>query len=266
MTDNQDKDQNDLPQLLPKDLFLKQAEDLLKPLISSIERMKTEATHAANSFDATTQAAISSLENRKQSIEEAVKLVDNPLEDLSETNKNLQATAQLLAILPNKIDDRLAKLPHNFSQVLSDSMPDISKKLNSTLEQSVKQVIRQLDESRKSTAINTEKSTTELVTIFKTEIGKLSEQFKQDILLYKREVGQLIEVSSKERMRKFLLILATAGSFSAIVSGVTSWVINKHFPRSVEITGNQHLVVKDSQVLVHGSDTYRLEKQKKKEN
>jgi len=124
----------------------------------------------------------------------------------------------------------------------------------------------QLDESRKSTAINTEKSTTELVTIFKTEIDKISEQFKQDILLYKREVEQLIEVSSKERMRKFLLILATAGSFSSIVSGVTSWVINKHFPRSVEITGNQHLVVKDSQVLVHGSYTYRLEKQKKKVN
>ena len=60
----------------------------------------------------------------------------------------------------------------------------------------VQQVIRQLDESRKSTAINTEKSTTELVTIFKTEIGKLSEQFKQDILLYKREVGQLIEVNA----------------------------------------------------------------------
>ena len=54
-----------------------------------------------------------------------------------------------------------------------------------------------------------------------------------------------------------------SGSFSAIVSGITSWVINKYFPRSVEITGNQHLLVKDSQVLVHGSDTYRLEKQKK---
>ncbi len=83
--------------------------------------------------------------------------------------------------------------------------------------------------------------------------------------MYKTELEKIIEVGSKERMRKFLLILVTAGSFSAIVSGVTSWVINKHFPRSVEINGNQHLVVKDSQVLVHGSDTYKLEKQQKKE-
>ena len=263
MTDNQDKDQNNLPQLLTKDLFSEQVEELLKPLISSIERMKTEATYAADSFDATTQAAITSLQNIKQSMDEVVKLINSPLEDLSETNKNLQATAKLLAILPNKIDDRLTKLPHNFSQVLSDSIPDIAKKLNSTLEQSVEQLMRRLDESRKSTSMETEKSTTELVTIFKTEIGKLSGQFKKDALLYKTELEQIIEVGSKERMRKFLLILATAGSFSAIVSGVTSWVINKHFPRSVEITGNQHLVVKDSQILVHGSDTYRLEKQKK---
>ena len=55
MTENQDKDQNDLPQLLPKDLFLKQAEDLLKPLISSIEQMKAEATNASYSFDANAQ-------------------------------------------------------------------------------------------------------------------------------------------------------------------------------------------------------------------
>ncbi len=83
--------------------------------------------------------------------------------------------------------------------------------------------------------------------------------------MYKTELEKIIEVGSKERLRKFFLILATAGSFSAIVSGVTSWVINKHFPRSVEISGNQHLVIKDSQVLVHGSDTYKLEKQQKKE-
>jgi len=125
--------------------------------------------------------------------------------------------------------------------------------------------MHRLDESRKSTSMQTEKSTTELVTIFKTEIGKLSGQFKQDTLLYKTELEKIIEVGSKERLRKFFLILATAGSFSAIVSGVTSWVINKHFPRSVEISGNQHLVIKDSQVLVHGSDTYKLEKQQKKE-
>jgi hypothetical protein len=66
-------------------------------------------------------------------------------------------------------------------------------------------------------------------------------------------------------MRRLLTVFLISGSFSAIVSGVTSWTINKHFPRSVEISGNQHLVVKDSQVLVHGSDTYKLEKQKKEE-
>ena len=38
---------------------------------------------------------------------------------------------------------------------------------------------------------------------------------------------------------------------------------NKHFPRSIEITGTQNLVVKDSQVLVHGSQDYKLERQNK---
>jgi len=280
MTDGQDEDQNNLLDtnlddedldneinnkvtLSPNDLFLKELEELLKPLISSIERMKTEATHAANSFDATTQDAVSSFHNIKQSMNEVIKRINNPLSDLSKTNDNLQATAKLLAILPNKIDDRLAKLPHNFSQVLSDYIPDIAEKLNSTLEQTVRRLIQRLDESCKSTSMDTEKSTTELVTIFKTEIDKLSGQFMKDTLLYKTELEQIIEVGSKNRMRKFLLILVTAGSFSAIISGVTSWVINKYFPRSVEITGNGHLVVKDSQVLVHGSDTYKLEKQKK---
>ncbi len=280
MTENQDKDQNNLLDtnlkdkdldneintkvtLWQSDLFLKKQEKLLKPLISSIEQMKAEATNASYSFDANAQEVITSIQNTKQDINNVIELINIPLKDLEKNSDALKSTAKILALLPNKIDDRLAKLPHNFSQVLSDSIPDIAKKLNSTLEQSVEQVMRQLDESRKSTSINTEKSTTELVTIFKTEISKLSEQFKQDTLLYKTELEQIIEVGSKERMRKFLLILATAGSFSAIVSGVASWVINKHFPRSVEITGNQHLVVKDSQVLVHGSDTYRLEKQKK---
>ena len=280
MTDNQDEDQNNLLDtnlkdkglddeisnkvtLPPRGLLLKEQEELLKPLISSIEQMKAEATNASYSFEANTQEVITSIQNTKQAINKVIDLINSPLKDLSENSNALKSTAKILALLPNKIDDRLAKLPHNFSQVLSDSIPDIAKKLNSTLEQSVEQLMQRLDESCKSTSIETEKSTTELVTIFKNEIGKLSQQFKKDTLLYKTELEQIIEVGSKERMRKFLLILATAGSFSAIVSGVSSWVINKHFPRSVEITGNQHLVVKDSQVLVHGSDTYQLEKQKK---
>ena len=112
MTDGQDEDQNNLPDtnlddedldneinnkvtLSPNDLFLKELEELLKPLISSIERMKTEATHAANSFDATTQDAVSSFHNTKQSINEVIKRINNPLSDLSKTNDNLQATAKI---------------------------------------------------------------------------------------------------------------------------------------------------------------------------
>lgn len=281
MTESQDKDQNNLLDTnledkglndeisnkvtLPRNLLLKEQEELLKPLISSIEQMKAEATNASYSFEANTQEIITSIQNTKEDINKVIDLINIPLKDLSENSNALKSTAKILALLPNKIDDRLAKLPHNFSQVLSDSIPDIAKKLNFTLEQSVEQLMHRLDESLESTSIESEKTITELVTIFKIEIDKLSRQFKQDTLLYKTELEKIIEVGSKERMRKFLLILVTAGSFSAIVSGVTSWVINKHFPRSVEINGNQHLVVKDSQVLVHGSDTYKLEKQQKKE-
>ena len=133
MTDNQDKDQNDLPQLLPKDLFLKQAEDLLKPLISSIEQMKAEATNASYSFDANAQEVIISIQNTKQDINNVIELINIPLKDLEKTSDALKSTAKILALLPNKIDDRLAKLPHNFSQVLSDSIPDIANKLNSII-------------------------------------------------------------------------------------------------------------------------------------
>jgi len=282
MIDNQDEDQNNLLEansenkglndeisnkvtLPPRNLLLTAQEELLKALISSIEQMKAEATNASYSFEANTQEVIASIQNTKEAINKVIDLLNIPLKDLSENSNSLKSTAKILSLLPNKIDDRLAKLPHGFSQVLSDSIPNIAAKLNSILEQSVERLMHRLDESRKSTSMQTEKSTTELVTIFKTEIGKLSGQFKQDTLLYKTELEKIIEVGSKERLRKFFLILATAGSFSAIVSGVTSWVINKHFPRSVEISGNQHLVIKNSQVLVHGSDTYKLEKQQKKE-
>lgn len=280
MIDNQDEDQNNLLDtniedkslddeikiaLSPRDLFLKELEVLLKPLISSIEQMTAEATNASYSFEANTQEVIASIQNTKQSINKVIDLINIPLKDLSENSNSLKSTAKILALLPNKIDDRLAKLPHGFSQVLSDSIPNIADKLNSTLEQSVEQLMQRLDESRKYTAMETEKSIIELVTIFKTEVGKLSEQFKQDISFHKTELEKIIEIGGKERMRKFLLILVTAGAFSAIISGVTSWVISKHFPRSVEISGNQHLIVKDSQVLVHGSDTYKLEKQQKRE-
>jgi hypothetical protein len=90
MTDGQDEDQNNLPDtnlddedldneinnkvtLSPNDLFLKELEELLKPLISSIERMKTEATHAANSFDATTQEAVNSFENSRTKLNKTYK-------------------------------------------------------------------------------------------------------------------------------------------------------------------------------------------------
>lgn len=270
MTNNADAPQDDLLDTSAKNIGLEDEisnklivpslEELLKPLISSIERMKAEATNASYSFEANTKEVIASIQNTKQSINKVIDIMNVPLKELNENGEALKSTVKILALLPNKIDDRLAKLPYNFSQALNDYIPEIAEKLNSTLEQSIEQLMHRVEESCKATSMENEKSTTELVTIFKAEISELSQQFKEDTLLYKTELEQIIDISSKERVRKFVLTLVTVGAFSAIVSGVTSWVINKYFPRSVEIIGNHHLIVKDSQVLVHGSDTYKLEK------
>lgn len=248
-----------------KDLLTKQLEILLKELIPSIERMNTEVSYSINSFDGSTQEAIKSFHNVKESIEKVINLIKEPLDELSKINNNLHGAAKLLSILPEKIDDRLIKLPDKFNLVLNDAIPGIAQKLNSSLEKSVNTSCMQLEEVGKFIASSNEESITQLINNVKHDIGTVSKQLKVDVLQYNKEVEQIIEIGSKNRMRRLLTVFLISGSFSAIVSGVTSWTINKHFPRSVEISGNQHLVVKDSQVLVHGSDTYKLEKQKKEE-
>lgn len=77
-------------------------------------------------------------------------------------------------------------------------------------------------------------------------------------------MADLIAVRTKRRMSRLFRVLLISGTFSAIVSGITSWIINKHFLPSIEITGTQNLVVKDSQVLVQGSQGYKLKKKSKR--
>lgn len=124
-------------------------------------------------------------------------------------------------------------------------------------------LVDSLSGSHKDHYLEIKDSINECISNLTNYINDTRTHTKNELSEYKREMADLIEIGTKRRMRRLLSVLLISGTFSAIVSGITSWIINKHFPRSVEITGTQSLVVKDSQVLVHGSQDYKLEKPSK---
>jgi len=259
--DLEEETKNNIKILRHETLHSELLEELLKPLISSIERMQAEATHATNSFGKTTKEVITALLSAKQSIHEVIERLDNPLTTLSENSELLRSTAMALSILPDKIDEITAKLPQNFNDVITHSIPGITKQLNSAIAQPIEQMVQGVNELQKSIAVEIKESMNKSVKSFQIETRELSQQFKHDILSHKSELEEIIEASIKNRMRRLFITLTLAGSFAGIVAGLSSWFINSRFPRSVEINGNQHLVVKDSQVLVNGSGTYKFDKQ-----
>lgn len=220
----------------------------MKSLEDVITRIHSEADFISTAFGVHTNKVMESFKSAITTITETSDTLELPIEMFKENNDRLEALINTLVILPSKteeilsgVQDKVAKsvaatIP-NLVDTLCKSHNDNYRKIHGSIDSCIQDLSHYINEARTHT--------------------------QTELIEYKQEIANLIECGIKQRTRRIFLILMLSGSFSAIVSGVTSWVINKHFPRSVEITGNQHLVVKDSQVLVHGSDTYKLEKQRK---
>jgi len=91
--DLEEETKNNIKILRHETLHSELLEELLKPLISSIERMQAEATHATNSFGKTTKEVITALLSAKQSIHEVIERLDNPLTTLSENSELLRSVS-----------------------------------------------------------------------------------------------------------------------------------------------------------------------------
>jgi len=220
----------------------------IKSLEDVITRIHSEADFVSKAFGLHSDKVIKVLETAITKINETRDSVDLPISKLKENNDRLEALINTLVVLPKKTEELLVGVQDKVVKAVSNTIPGL---------------VDSLSGSHKDNYLEIKESINECISDLKNYIKDTETHTKNELSEYKREMADLIEVGTKRRMRRFLSVLLISGTFSAIVSGVTSWIINKHFPRSIEITGTQNLVVKDSQVLVHGSQDYKLEKPSK---
>jgi len=214
----------------------------VKSLEDAIERLHTEADFAAHSFRANTKETILSLKSTTVSLNEIFKKASTLEDNFKIITDKMHSQTTTLSVLPGKIAEEVSDLPQKVAEAVADSIPQLGK---------------QLLEAQESMLENMKQSLANSIVNWQEQANITVKQLKDDIVYYRQEMATIAELGSKNRMRRLFWILLLAGTFSAIVAGVSSWVINKHFPRSVEIKGAQNLVVKDSQVLVSGPDYYK---------
>lgn len=222
----------------------------IKSFEEVITRIHSEADFISTAFGVHTNKVMESFESAIKTISKTGNTFALPLEMFKKNNDRLEALINTLVVLPSKTEEIVSGVQDKVAKSVANTIPALVDKLCKSHNDNYQEI---------KAAINLS------IQDLSHYINETRVQTKTELIEYKQEMASLIECGTRYRIRRMFLILTLSGSFSAIVAGLTSWVINTHFPRSVEITGNQHLVVKDSQVLVTGSDTYKFKKQSSKQ-
>lgn len=207
----------------------------IKTLGDAIKLIHAEIDFASRSFNANTDDAANTLNTSLSAINKSFKSSEEHLKKYDTISKTLDTQTSTLALLPKKIDERLALLPTHLKRSIDSNIPQITKEL---IEAQAKQ-----SESMQETIAKS-------IELFTTKSNDIIVKLNNDLEHYRNELVKVTELSAKNRMRRLLMTLIIAGGLSAVVSGITSYYINSSFPHTVEMFDNGSVTVQDSHVLV----------------
>ena len=237
------KQDNTEPEVIKNQEDTKQGEDTyvylkpepIKTLEDAIDRIHIEADFAAKAIGSNTEDAINSFKNAKEVLDSALTQLLEPLSQLKQHANNIEVSSKTLAILPNKVEDKLTPIADKVTQSVTDSIPYLGDQLN---------------KHHKTTAEETKRSINNYLDHLQMSTDTISSQFRKDIINCQKQLTAMTEASSKNRIGRLFWNFLFICSFSAIISGFTSWYINSTFPHTVELYANGKVIVKDAQVLI----------------
>ncbi len=199
----------------------------LAELITAIKKTQAEVTYAAKAFDGNTKLAINELKEAKTIIAAAAEELKAPISLAEQNIDKFDSVTSALAIIPDKIEDKLAGFPKTFNESIANSIPGLGEELCKSIDTILKSGIASFKIYQEEIMRNTNRAMNEYEQKLRKDAIDINNQISNDLRLYTEAFDKIIDRSDRFRMRRFFWTLLLSGGFSAMITIVTFWFMGK---------------------------------------
>lgn len=193
----------------------------INDLIIKLDQVKSDLSFCSTSFSGSTELMIKELKNEREKVDDHLKDLNNSIKSFKESSSLLTSATRVISVLPEKINEKLSKLPKNFNSSIADTIPDLSQDLASRLKKELESLQIQAE-----ALINTTNSNiTNNLHVLGGETKQIHHNMQHEINVYKQDIEQIINRSVKSRIRNFFWTVLISSGVSAFVAISTFWLI-----------------------------------------
>ena len=193
----------------------------INDLIIKLDQVKSDLSFCSTSFSGSTELMIKELKNEREKVDDHLKDLNNSIKSFKESSSLLTSATRVISVLPEKINEKLSKLPKNFNSSIADTIPDLSQDLASRLKKELESLQIQAE-----ALINTTNSNiTNNLHVLGGETKQIHYNMQHEINVYKKDIEQIINRSVKSRIRNFFWTVLISSGVSAFVAISTFWLI-----------------------------------------
>jgi len=193
----------------------------INELITKLEETKAQSDFCVTSFAGSTEMIVRELKSEREKVADHLKDLNASIKDFKESSTSLSSATRTLSVLPEKLDEKLSKLPKSFNSSIADTIPDLSKELIAYLEKDLNSLKYQAEALLNTTNCQ---MTSSLRTL-KGNGDQIHFDMKHELGVYKTSMEEMLNRSLKSRINNFFWTVLISGGFSAFIAITTFWFI-----------------------------------------
>ena len=202
-------------------------EESLK-LILEIQKEHADFVFASKSFDGNSKIAIQELKELKTLITTGTDALNDSISKADKKINRLDSLTSAMAMIPEKLNDQLKTLPQNIDSKLKESVPYLSEAICKNVSEQISDSVENFKHYTQEIMLNTTTATTQTLQKIKGDADQLQHDMKHQLLVHTEGFDKIIDRSDQFRMRRFFLTTLFCGTFSAMVSAITTWYMIVH--------------------------------------
>jgi hypothetical protein len=221
--------------------------------ITEIEQAFTKLHHEINFASKVLNLNSSNFGN---SLNESISSLKHSLTEMENLNKQINEQNTIMvnelttfALLPEKITKNInaiiPKIANEVEKIHASSVLEVKDQFSS--------LHNQLNEGVVDYESKLKDLTNQIISNLSSATQRFNSSIEQKFTQFTNHLAKEADAVSERKNFRLLKYLCFVIGFSALISGITSYIVTTQFPRFVTVTGAQSLSITDSKVQVWGA-------------